>query len=89
MWPRIIYTWPILKYMVKKLGIPFIGVAKKAMVVNVGSDGITRRGLDDPTGKVMRLVTSVVEFEANLYFGSLHNDFVGKLPLISLPYASK
>lgn len=58
-----------------------IGLKKKAMVVNVGVDGKTiRRGFDDPNGQVMNFVTSAVEFEGHLYFGSLHNDFIGKLP---------
>lgn len=75
--------------MSKKFGIPILSVAKQAMVVNVGSDGKMIRGFDDPTGKVMRFVTSIVEFDGSLYFGSLYNDFVGKLALTPSPCASK
>ncbi|XP_042437930.1 adipocyte plasma membrane-associated protein-like [Zingiber officinale] len=52
-----------------------------AMVVNVGSDGKMRRMLDDSEGKVMKFVTSVLEFDDHLYLGSLVNDFVGKIRL--------
>ncbi|KAL3825438.1 hypothetical protein ACJIZ3_021467 [Penstemon smallii] len=56
---------------------------RKAMVVNVGIDGRIIRGFDDPTGKVMAFVTSVLEYEDHLYLGNLHCDFIGKLPLIN------
>ncbi|XP_051132019.1 protein STRICTOSIDINE SYNTHASE-LIKE 4-like [Andrographis paniculata] len=58
-----------------------IGVHNAAMVVNVASDGRVIRGFDDPTGKVIAKVTSAIEFDGHLYLGTLHNDFVGKLPL--------
>ena len=57
------------------------GVHKMAMVVNVGADGKIIKKLEDPSGSVMAFVTSVVEFEDHLYFGSLQNNFIGKLPL--------
>jgi hypothetical protein len=50
-------------------------------VVNVGTDGKIIKKFDDNEGKVIRFVTSAVEFEDHLYLGSLHSDFVGKLPL--------
>ncbi|CAH1432067.1 unnamed protein product [Lactuca virosa] len=56
-------------------------VEKGSMVMNVGSDGRIIKMLDDPNGKVVSFVTSVLEFEGNLYLGSLKNDFIGKLPL--------
>ncbi|CAJ1975743.1 unnamed protein product [Sphenostylis stenocarpa] len=59
------------------------GLKKKAMVVNVGSDGKIIRKLDDGDGKVISFVTSAVEFEGHLYLGSLSSNFVGKLPLLS------
>ncbi|KAK6147619.1 hypothetical protein DH2020_018531 [Rehmannia glutinosa] len=83
--PRYLYTSRLSKYLIgayPKLGKWVIGVEKKAMVVNVGSDGKIIRGFDDPTAKVMAFVTSALEFEGHLYVGSLHNDFLGKLPLI-------
>lgn len=57
------------------------GVHKKAMVVNVGTDGKIIKKLEDPNASVMSFVTSAVEFEDHLYLGSLQNNFVGKLPL--------
>ncbi|KAK1385928.1 hypothetical protein POM88_023663 [Heracleum sosnowskyi] len=52
-----------------------------ATVVNVGDDGKIVRVLDDHSAKVVSFVTSALEFEGNLYLGSLNNDFIGKLPL--------
>ncbi|XP_059316024.1 protein STRICTOSIDINE SYNTHASE-LIKE 5-like isoform X2 [Lycium ferocissimum] len=57
------------------------GAYHKAMVVNVRTDGKIIKGFDDPIGKVMSLVTSVLEFENHLYLGSLNCDFIGMLPL--------
>ncbi|KAJ9547951.1 hypothetical protein OSB04_020494 [Centaurea solstitialis] len=54
---------------------------RSAMVINVGSDGRIIKRLDDPNGEVMSFVTSVLEFNGNLYFGSLYNNFIGKLPV--------
>lgn len=56
-------------------------IDRSAMAINVGSDGRIIKRLDDPNGQVMAFVTSVLEFEGNLYFGSLYNDFIGKLPM--------
>ena len=85
MWPKMVYNLPGLKYLTGAFPEFYskyvTNVVEQAMVVNVGSDGKMVRGLDDPTGKVMRFVTSAVEFEGHLYFGSLYNDFVGKLSL--------
>lgn len=57
------------------------GVFRKAMVVNVATDGKIIKKFDDPEGKVMTFVTSALEFEDHLYLGSLNSNFVGKLPL--------
>ncbi|KAL4613807.1 hypothetical protein ACB092_07G007400 [Castanea dentata] len=57
------------------------GVLGKAMVVNVATDGKIIKKFDDPEGKVISFVTSALEFEDNLYLGSLNSNFVGKLPL--------
>ncbi|KAL0308408.1 UNVERIFIED_CONTAM: protein STRICTOSIDINE SYNTHASE-LIKE 4 [Sesamum radiatum] len=81
---RYVYRSRAFKYLIRavpELGQWVVGANKKAMVVNVGSDGKIIRGFDDPTGKVMAFVTSALEFEGHLYLGSLHTDFVGKLPL--------
>ncbi|KAF5194388.1 Strictosidine synthase-like [Thalictrum thalictroides] len=57
------------------------GVYKKAMVVNVGSDGKIVNKLDDSNGKVMSFVTSVLEYDGHIYLGSLNTNFIGKLQL--------
>ncbi|PIA27623.1 hypothetical protein AQUCO_07600059v1, partial [Aquilegia coerulea] len=57
------------------------GVNKRAMVVNVGSDGNIINKLDDSDGKVMSCVTSVLEHDGHIYLGSLNTDFIGKLQL--------
>ncbi|KAK9697323.1 hypothetical protein RND81_08G030000 [Saponaria officinalis] len=54
---------------------------KKATVMRVSADGKVLEKYDDPEGKVVNFVTSAVEYEGNLYLGSLKADFVGKLPL--------
>ncbi|KAK4428782.1 protein STRICTOSIDINE SYNTHASE-LIKE 4 [Sesamum alatum] len=81
---RFVYRSRAFRYSIRaipELAKWVVGSYKKAMVVNVGSDGKIIRGFDDPTGKVMAFVTSALEFDGHLYLGSLHTDFVGKLPL--------
>ncbi|PIN11226.1 hypothetical protein CDL12_16170 [Handroanthus impetiginosus] len=81
---RFLYTLRASRYLIgafPKLSQWVIAPHKKAMVVNVGSDGEIIRGFDDPIGKVMGFVTSALEFEGHLYLGTLYNDFIGKLPL--------
>ncbi|KAK6131779.1 hypothetical protein DH2020_034475 [Rehmannia glutinosa] len=66
--PRFLYTSQLSKYLIgayPKLGKWVVGVEKKAMVVNVGSDGKIIRGFDDPTGKVMAFVTSALDRAGN------------------------
>ncbi|PIN25465.1 putative alkaloid synthase/Surface mucin Hemomucin [Handroanthus impetiginosus] len=81
---RFLYTSKASRYLIRafpKLSQWVTAAHKKAMVVNVGSDGKMIRGFDDPAGKVMGFVTSALEFEGHLYLGTLYNDFIGKLPL--------
>ncbi|XP_027333217.1 adipocyte plasma membrane-associated protein-like [Abrus precatorius] len=59
------------------------GARKKAMVVNVATNGNIIKEFDDNDGKVINFVTSALEFEDNLYLGSLNSMFIGKLPLFS------
>lgn len=61
-----------------------MGVHRKAMVVNIGADGKILKKFDDPDGKVMKMVTSAVEFEGYLYLGSLGTNYIGKLALDSV-----
>ncbi|KAJ4708761.1 Strictosidine synthase [Melia azedarach] len=63
----------------------FIPADRKATVINVAPNGNIIRKFDDPTGNVMSLVTSALEFDDNLYLGSLNSNFIGKLPLKNYP----
>jgi len=58
-------------------------VTKSAMVVKVTTEGNIIKKFGDNDGKKITFVTSAVEFEDNLYLGSLNTDFVGKFPLQS------
>lgn len=69
-----IATFPKLIELVK-------GINRKAIVVNVAADGKITKKFDDSGGKVMKFVTTAVEFEDHLYLGSLNSNFIGKLPL--------
>ncbi|XP_042476119.1 protein STRICTOSIDINE SYNTHASE-LIKE 4-like [Macadamia integrifolia] len=57
------------------------GAKRKAMAVNVGTNGEIIRKFDDPDGTVMSFVTTALEFEGHLYLGSLNSNFIGKLQL--------
>jgi len=37
--------------------------------------------LQDPTGEILKEITSVEEHAGNLYIGSLHNDRIGRYPV--------
>ncbi|KAK1646709.1 hypothetical protein QYE76_064514 [Lolium multiflorum] len=54
------------------------------MVAQVSESGEIIRLLDDSMGKVINFMTSVAEFDGDLYFGSLLTNFVGKLSLAKL-----
>ncbi|XP_062189546.1 protein STRICTOSIDINE SYNTHASE-LIKE 4-like [Phragmites australis] len=55
--------------------------AKGAMVAQVSEDGKIIRLLDDSEGKVINFITSVTEFNGDLFLGSLSTNFIGKLSL--------
>ncbi|XP_062091130.1 protein STRICTOSIDINE SYNTHASE-LIKE 4-like [Humulus lupulus] len=71
---KFIATFPKLVEQVK-------GLERKATVVNVAADGKITKKLDDCDGKVMKFVTTAIEFEDHLYLGSLSSNFIGKFPL--------
>ncbi|XP_057537637.1 protein STRICTOSIDINE SYNTHASE-LIKE 4-like [Amaranthus tricolor] len=71
---HIIATFPSLLKIVN-------GSHKKATVIKVSEDGKLLKRLDDPQGKIISFITSAVEYEGNLYLGSLNSNFVGKLSL--------
>ncbi|KAL9224202.1 hypothetical protein vseg_000264 [Gypsophila vaccaria] len=56
-------------------------VKKKATVMKVSADGKVLAKYDDPEGKAVSFVTSALEYEGNLYLGSLNVNFIAKLPL--------
>jgi hypothetical protein len=63
------------------LSSELIPAYKKASVINVAADGQIIRKFDDPDGKVVSFITTAYEFEDHLYLGSLHSNFILKLPL--------
>lgn len=54
---------------------------KGAMVAQVSEDGDIIRVLDDSQGKVINFVTSVNEFNGDIFLGSLATNFIGKVSL--------
>ncbi|KAK1420653.1 hypothetical protein QVD17_22421 [Tagetes erecta] len=81
---KFVHSSKVIKHLLAtfpKLSNQVQALERSAMAINVGSDGKIIRRLDDPTGEVMGFVTSVLEFDGDLYFGSLKNEFIGKLPI--------
>ncbi|XP_039144515.1 protein STRICTOSIDINE SYNTHASE-LIKE 4-like [Dioscorea cayenensis subsp. rotundata] len=78
-----IHKWSLVKKMISvhpSLVEMLKGSAyRRVMVVNVASNGTFISALDDSTGRIMSFVTSALEFDGHLYFGSLHNNFIGKI----------
>ncbi|KAF0908155.1 hypothetical protein E2562_022958 [Oryza meyeriana var. granulata] len=75
---RVIASFPALVEMTK-------ATMKGAMVAQVSQKGEIMRVLDDSEGKVINAVTSVTEFNGDLFFGSLVTNFIGKLSLAKVP----
>lgn len=48
-------------------------------------DGKVITSLHDTRGTHLQEITSVNPHDGNLYFGSLHNDRIGRLPLQAIP----
>jgi hypothetical protein len=71
---RVVASFPALLEWSKATG-------KGAMVAQVSEDGEIVRLLDDSEGKVVNLVTSVNEYDGDLFLGSLATNFVGKVSL--------
>ncbi|KAM0927126.1 hypothetical protein ACQ4PT_003221 [Festuca glaucescens] len=66
-----------------------MATAKGAMVVQVSENGDIIRVLDDSEGRVINFITSVTEYNGDLYFGSLSTNFVGKLSLANVSQGKK
>ncbi|KAL6855883.1 hypothetical protein ACP4OV_018685 [Aristida adscensionis] len=71
---RVVASFPTLLERVK-------ATAKGAMVAQVSEEGKIMRVLDDSEGKVINFITSVTEFNGDIFLGSLSTNFVGKLSL--------
>ena len=55
------------------------------LVVALDADGNILVSLHDPSGEHLQEITSVNPHKGVLYFGSLHNDRIGRLPLKAIP----
>ncbi|TVU37941.1 hypothetical protein EJB05_11286 [Eragrostis curvula] len=83
-WLDLVYHWAVTRRVVASF--PALlewskATAKGAMVAQVTEDGEIVRLLDDSEGKVINFVTSVTEYNGDLFLGSLATNFVGKLSL--------
>lgn len=80
------HAWPWLKDLVAKL--PDALRPKPApygFVAVLDRDGRYLASLHDPGGRHLQELTSVTPVGGHLYFGSLHNDRIGRLPLSTVP----
>ncbi|TVU37942.1 hypothetical protein EJB05_11287 [Eragrostis curvula] len=83
-WLDVVYRWTLTRRVVASF--PALlewskATAKGAMVAQVSEDGEILRLLDDSEGKVINFVTSVTEYNGDLFLGSVATKFVGKLSL--------
>ncbi|XP_021756681.1 protein STRICTOSIDINE SYNTHASE-LIKE 6-like isoform X2 [Chenopodium quinoa] len=81
---KFVHTSKIAKHLLATFPrlIKFVQAShKKATVMKVSEDGKILKRFDDPDGTVVSFVTSAVEYEDNLYLGSLNSNFVAKLSL--------
>uniref|UniRef100_A0ACD5ZG37 Uncharacterized protein n=1 Tax=Avena sativa TaxID=4498 RepID=A0ACD5ZG37_AVESA len=75
---RVASSFPTLLDMLKETG-------KGAMVAQVSENGKIVRVLSDSEGKETSFITSVTEYDGNLYFGSMTSNFIGKMSLAKVP----
>lgn len=79
---QFVYRYGILKHIFATYPylLEWIGFQKnQALVVKVGEEGEPIISFDDSNGKVMSMVTSVMEVGDYLYLGSLKANFLGRL----------
>uniref|UniRef100_A0A803M8N4 Strictosidine synthase conserved region domain-containing protein n=2 Tax=Chenopodium quinoa TaxID=63459 RepID=A0A803M8N4_CHEQI len=84
---KFVHTSKIVKHLLATFPklIKFVQAShNKATVMKVSEDGKILKRFDDAEGTVVSFVTSAVEYEGNLYLGSLNSNFVGKLSLNNL-----
>ncbi|KAL6656949.1 hypothetical protein ACP70R_004729 [Stipagrostis hirtigluma subsp. patula] len=83
-WTDLITRWSLTKRVVSSFPALLERIKatlKGAMVAQVSEDGKIIRVLDDSEGKVINFITSVTEFNGDIFLGSLSTNFVGKLCL--------
>ncbi|MBV9957418.1 MAG: SMP-30/gluconolactonase/LRE family protein [Acidobacteria bacterium] len=73
---------PFLRKVVLRLP-PFLqpAPARYAFALGLDLNGHVRHNLQDPTGKSFGLISSVLESNGQLYFGSIGEEAVGRLPV--------
>ncbi|MGO1692504.1 MAG: SMP-30/gluconolactonase/LRE family protein [Marinobacter sp.] len=77
---------PWLKELVAKLPQSLQPAPQEyGLVVAFDSDGRVITSLHDTQGAHLQEITSVKSHDDHLYFGSLHNDRIGRLPLQAIP----
>lgn len=89
-WLDLVMRWTLTKRVVASFPALLDAIhaaGKGAMVAQVSEDGEVLRVLDDTQGKVINFITSVTEFNGDLFFGSLATNFVGKLSLAKVAQA--
>ncbi|SPT16999.1 unnamed protein product [Triticum aestivum] len=89
-WLDLVMRWTFTKRVVASFPALLDAVhaaGKGAMVAQVSENGEVLRVLDDSEGKVINFITSVTEFNGDLFFGSLATNFVGKLSLAKVAQA--
>ncbi len=80
------HKYPWLKDLVAKLPENFKPTPEPyGLAVALSDQGDVLTSLHDPTGNHLQEITSVNPHGGDLYFGSLHNDRIGRLSLSSIP----
>lgn len=81
-----LHPFPWLKDLVAKLPDAFRPAPQEyGLVVAFDRKGNILTSLQDTTGTHLQEITSVTPRDGYLYFGSLHNDRIGRLPIPALP----
>ncbi|WP_404367675.1 SMP-30/gluconolactonase/LRE family protein [Marinobacter sp.] len=81
-----LHPYPWLKNQIAKLPESMQPPVKPyGMVAALDAEGNILASLHDPSGNHLQEITSVNPHDGFLYFGSLHNDRIGRLPLSAIP----
>lgn len=81
-----LHTRPWLKDLIAKLPDSFRPTPQRyGLVLAMNDRGEVLTSLHDTSGAHLQEITSVNPHEGVLYFGSLHNDRIGKLPIDAIP----